>query len=111
RADVLDRALLLAVLRAGRSGHAAVRLDRAEPAAARRTDPARRVWWAVAHPAHRELSLCAGFACGAARLHGALLGLPPRLLVLRRAADRDALCRRRDRRRARPVRDLARPPA
>ena len=43
----------------------------------------------LAHPAHRELSLRAGLAARAARLHGADLGLHHRLLGVRRGADRD----------------------
>ena len=48
----------------------------------------------VAHPAHRELSLRAGLAGRAARLHRAALGVHPRLLVVRRGADGHGLCRR-----------------
>ena len=81
------------------------------PAAVRRAGRPRRLRRALAHPAHRELPLRAGLAGRAARLHGAAVGVHHRLLVLRRGADRDGLCRLGDRRGLGPVRDLARAPA
>ncbi len=90
----------------------AVRLDRAELAAACRAGLARPARRPRAHPAHRELSLRAGLAGRAARLHVDDLGVHARLLVLRRGADRSmSLSAAAIVAALRLVRDLARAPA
>src|SRR5262249_60551591 len=118
RDHVLDRVLFLADLRARWADHlapglaaAVARLAPADMARARGAGHHRVLRWDRPHPAHRELSLGAGLAGRAVRLYRDDLGLPARLLLLRRAAHHLRLYRRGDRRGGGTVRDLARAPA